>query len=132
MSLNFDLTKVADVFITDPQDSTKMHPIANALIWATIAVDIGEITEANAAEFYWRIRFNQLIYGGAELNFSTGDGLYLTEADVRNHIGLKTNVFPNKTRKQFLARFDQVTLPPLKQAKSAHDTYLDRIAAEKE
>ncbi len=71
----------------------RLHWTTNALIWAAMVTQLTGITEANAAE--WTRRLD--LWEHAMHSFLLGDGgkpVYLTEADVRRHIGLHTNVFP--------------------------------------
>ena len=100
MSLDWDVSKVADdVRLTqDPETGDAvMNPVTNAIIWATIAVGIGEITEKNAREFYTRLHAWELSLG-AYLTMADDDGkrrdYLITPEDIRAHIGLRTNVFP--------------------------------------
>lgn len=115
MSLNYDLSKIKDydaVCWTEAKEDaawspTKkgdkvMNPITNALIWVTMQIGIGEITEENAVEFYSRIHFSEKLFG---TNLSNGgEPYFLTFEDVRRHIGLKTNVFPKETDAKWGAR----------------------------
>jgi len=64
-----------------------------SLIFSCIPVGIGEITEANHEEWYSRYRQWYIANGW--------DDPYLTLADVRNGIGLSTNVFPKETDAKF-------------------------------
>jgi hypothetical protein len=51
MSLNWNIEKIHERLIVDG----KMDSVTEALIWATMAVDIGDITEKNWKEFYFRV-----------------------------------------------------------------------------
>jgi hypothetical protein len=72
-----------------------MRPVSEAIIFRTMAVDMGEITEENAEEFYKRCKVFSAIHGeplvktDKEGNIVSFD---ITLEDVRNHIGLTTNV----------------------------------------
>jgi hypothetical protein len=84
-----------------------MNPITDVLIWITIAVDLGNITEKNVNEFYWRLRFREMFLNYKTLNVTNKKGKVIRNfnpslSDIRQHIGLQTNV-SNKTRAQFLA-----------------------------
>lgn len=76
MSLNWDATKAPrwDELDWDKKES---------LIFATMAVDMGEITTANVRDFYKRY----LMFVAA-----TGQSAYLTLEDVEKGVGLHTNV----------------------------------------
>jgi hypothetical protein len=87
MSLDYNLADVKDRDTSD-----EGWRVTQNVIFSTMFVDMGEITEANAAEFHARL---VMFYRVA------GDDLSVTPADVAAHIGLKTNVI-TKTRTQFL------------------------------
>ena len=67
----------------------KEWPITNAMIWATIAIDMGEITEKNYKKFYERLVVNQQL-NGAYLT-ANGEAYWMTLEDVKKRIGLYTN-----------------------------------------
>jgi len=105
MSLNWNLKAVKDsdsfCFITAFADGDGykrgdriFNPLTKSLIFVTMSLDIGEITEKNYVEFFQRLRlyedlFGQIIrFGGDQW-----DGPERTSLDdVRRHIGLTTNV----------------------------------------
>jgi hypothetical protein len=95
MSLNWDLTRIADhesvCWVPEYEGSTyrTLNDITEHLIWSTITVGMGEITDANWEEFFTRERMAWHVYGGIKV----------TPADVRAHIGLRTNVTPITTAK---------------------------------
>lgn len=118
MSLNFDLTAIPEANRTVIADHDKrnpfwtegskpehefeyrkgdtlMSPVTNALIWGTMFVDMGQITEENYEEFFARTALQEKL-SGAYLQESDGEGnhkpRYITLKDVRDHIGLRTNV----------------------------------------
>jgi hypothetical protein len=96
MSLNWDLTAIEDrlgtkeydALITSPFNKDELHPVTNALIWASMVVHLDGITESTAEEFYKRLALVQA-YDGP---FLAGGSIYITRQDVLDHIGLKTNV----------------------------------------
>jgi len=84
----------------------------HTLIWATLAVGLGTITEKNVDE--WRFRIAALDVVGANPFWRFADDVgvksihgiesYVPERDeIARFIGLETNAFPEKTRKQWLA-----------------------------
>ena len=92
MSLNYDLTGCNQDVI---KDGDKWQPFVQPIIFATMAVGIGEITEDNFLEFWQRLNVFELIH----------DLTPLTPLDhVVAMIGLRTNVFPTKTRAKWLKR----------------------------
>jgi hypothetical protein len=92
MSLNWNIEKCANW----KKLGTKQNwPVTNALIWATMAVQMGEITQRNFEEFYRRLNIIES-KNGTFLNRPGADGEYepyfITKADVVKRIGLRTNV----------------------------------------
>ena len=89
MSLNWNLSRMRNRDIATDADD-KLSPRTEAMIWATMAVGIGRITERNAEEFARRIALFETAHGALRSN---ADGpIYITLDEVRLHIGLSTNV----------------------------------------
>lgn len=119
MSLNYNLTSIKqfdklcykrDNAVPKEQWTDNhgwlMNPITNGIIWLTIAVEMGEITEQNVNEFYWRMKFIEKfqqykILITTRKDGKPGRGFNPSLNDIIRHIGLKTNV-STKTRGQFL------------------------------
>lgn len=119
MSLNWDVQKVADYqdlcFVEASEDrpmqgikkgDRALNPVTNALVWATMQIGIGEITEANYKEFFGRIEivqktFHPLLNRGEEPYF-------IKLATVKAHIGLSTNVFPKEPAAKWLNRMIEI------------------------
>lgn len=72
-----------------------MNPITNALIWGTLGIGMGRITEANYHEFWLRLLIDDSV-NGFRITEVDDDGTRksrsLTLEEVRDHIGLRTNV----------------------------------------
>ena len=97
MALNYNFSKVKDHEALHENQSEWGK--TDTLIWLTMAVGLGGITEKNYVEFYARIKFLEKLSGamahvGREEYFFTID-------DIKRRIGLETNV-SNTTRKQFV------------------------------
>jgi len=88
---NYDLTDVKDAF--DAEGNIK--PMTDNMIWFTLWVNMGEITEENAEEFFVRLQLNFHMTKLTEMK--------VTLQDVKDHIGLKTNV-PEKTWNEFIKK----------------------------
>ena len=85
MPLNYDLQNVEANYKDDA-----VWPITNALIWGTMSVAMGSITEKNWKEFYTRCHMIETIHGAW---LYAKDGVrHITPDDVKSHIGLHTNV----------------------------------------
>ena len=65
-----------------------LNPVINAIIWATIAVDMGRITEKNWKEFYRRMRMLDIVEGRPYFQ----EPYKLTPDLIKGMIGLHTNV----------------------------------------
>jgi hypothetical protein len=94
MSLDWNLDNIEDWESVCKEADGSLSPVTNALIWATLAVDMGEITDDNAIEFAWRCSFYELFAGPLLVEVKDDDFVPrpLTIEDVRAHIGLTTNV----------------------------------------
>ena len=109
MSLNWDITDIenykelcwldkedprvegiAPGIWTTNKDGQLLNPTTLSMIWATLYTGIGDVKESNVEEFYAR---------------ATLFGTYkITMQDVKDHIGLSTNVFPEETRTKWVKR----------------------------
>lgn len=83
MSLNFDLSQTA--LPRDDRGALLWTTATDPLIWYTMSVGMGSITDANAGEFYARLQILELLWGSRPEH-------RINAADVRQHIGLTTNV----------------------------------------
>lgn len=123
MSLNWNLTAVPEdvrltaALVDEPMYGVKagdkiMNPITHALIWSTMAVGIGELTEETEREFFERLELLRKLglYGDITLwkgDVETGgwETRGITFEEVQAHRGLSTNVFPLETRASFVKRW---------------------------
>lgn len=109
MSLNWKIDKIKDYKTKcwikySPGGKEQLNPVTEVLIWACMAVDLTGITEQNCIEFYTRLSVYEDTFG-AFLHSVEGEGdkpvkQPITLQDVRDHIGLSTNV-SNKSRAFF-------------------------------
>lgn len=103
MSLDYNISNIEDKDTVCWDGNGTMKLMTSHLIWATMFVEIGEIKEDNAGEFYARL---SLLYGiGEAITHVRGDGedVLASAEDIVAHIGLKTNV-TTRTRRQWLGR----------------------------
>jgi hypothetical protein len=112
MSLDWQIGDIKDWKAVCKQQDGTLSPITHGLIWMTMLVDLGGITEKNFEEWLWRLEF----YHRIEEDFQ-GDYDVLVEDDVgkrwvskpftaediRRHIGLRTNVL-DTTRAAFVKK----------------------------
>ena len=111
MALSYDFTNIKDykqtVWIpTDEKDDdgeplVRMNPVTHALIFGTISVGLGSITDKNIDEFVGRFRIIEKVHGA--MVTKRGEDYFITDEEFIAHIGLVTNV-SNETRTQWARR----------------------------
>lgn len=109
MSLSYDLTAIDRRFWHADEATEEVKEVTNTMIWATIAVDMGAITEKNWEEFAERLEAYQQLRGALMQRWD-GSAIAdrpLTAEEVRERIGLKTNV-TTTTKRQFQAKLDRL------------------------
>ena len=110
MALHWNLSKIKDnetVCFYEKDGARAMKGVTETLIWATMIVGLPDITEKNAEEFYFRIRFYERTQGALRTRFSA-DGeditpVFVSADEVRKHIGLGTNA-SRETRPAWIKR----------------------------
>jgi hypothetical protein len=113
MSLNWKLPPEADTaeklglpwLWSDPTPSlpSDLHPYVKGIVFATMAVGIGHITEANWRTFYARLHMHESVHGGMRFS-GEGKRVLYTADDVRKFVGLRTNV-SNEADTKWAKRF---------------------------
>ena len=101
MSLNWNIENIENHKQVCFLEDGKMNPVTNALIWSTISVGLGSITDKNVDEFSARFRVIEKIHGPFVMK--DGKDYYLTDEEIAAHIGLYCNV-SNETRAQWASR----------------------------
>lgn len=101
MSLDFRLSDIEDYENVCWLDEDQMNPVTKALIFATMAVGLSGITEANAEEFFGRLRVVESTQGTYLVG--AAPSRFITPEMVRQHIGLATNV-SDESRSQWVKR----------------------------
>jgi len=80
----------------DTDEVFVMRGVTNTLIWMMMALGLkGSITKKNVDEAVLQVAIQQRVHG-AMLQSGAEEGwepVYITEADVRAHVGLRTNAF---------------------------------------
>lgn len=116
MALHWNLEKIADhdkLWLPAPTESDKdgciLSGVTEALIWASMSVDLGSITEQNIPEWIWRLAFLQEISKADFLLEKTAEdkppkSRNFTVEEVKRHIGLTTNVI-TESRAKFVRRW---------------------------
>ena len=95
MSLDYNLTKTS--LPRDADGQIQWTTATEYLIFATMSTGIGDLSEKNAPEFFARLQIIQ------DMDRVIPAGR-VTAADIKQHIGMTTNVFPKLTRAQWLKR----------------------------
>ena len=109
MSLDYQLGEIAnfkEVCYEGEPGKRKMSGVTHAIIFTTMAVDIGHITEKNYIEFHTRAKFVAALHGSALYEADEHGGYEerdFTLEEIKAHIGLGTNV-ADKTRAYFVKR----------------------------
>jgi hypothetical protein len=106
MALTFDFSKAIDAGRVSKEDLTYIDgegredwtAEVNSMVFQMMFVGMHEITEDNAKEVWRRVDLNQRINGA--LWKRGGEDVFLTKADIKRFIGLKTNV-GNETKQKF-------------------------------
>lgn len=109
MSLNVDASRVTDsetVCYRGEGEAREWNPLTTLIAFTTMSVDIGEITAENAEEFYCRACLLNDIYASASIERPQE----ITLAEIKAHIGLRTNVI-TLTRAKWLAKVSKVVIP---------------------
>lgn len=99
MALNWNIDQIKD-FKTVCYRDGQMRSLTDQLIWATMLVDLNEITDKNIDDWLARMHICSRVYGtaGAEDVYE-----HITREQLESHIGLRTNA-SKKTFKQFMKK----------------------------
>jgi hypothetical protein len=113
MSLDWNISEIKDHETMCFEDrihagrkKSCLSAVTESIIWYTIGVGLGEITEKNIEEWMFRMKCIDLTIG-ALLTVCEDDGpkyVAISEDTVRKHIGLKTNV-TNESRSKWWKKF---------------------------
>ena len=117
MSLDFDVSKIEnyeELTTYETKDGKKIwHPVTSSIIHMCMGIGIGGITKKNWKQFYIRVSMWEKIHGPMLIRgeFEPGDKANnLTPEEIKAHIGLTTNVYPDRTDAQFRKQlFDSFT-----------------------
>jgi hypothetical protein len=94
MSLNYYYSDVANADKVMFDENDYMYSDTQSIIFATMSVGLGELTEKNWTEFYARMHIVEKLGGYG----------HISPQRLREHIGLRTNVH-NETRAQWMKRW---------------------------
>jgi hypothetical protein len=96
MSLNWNIKSVKDCKTTcyiGNEDDRTLNPTTETLIWATMIVGIGDLSQKNAEEFWFRLAIYEKLHGGLRRKWEglNVEPVFFTAKDVQDHVGLHTN-----------------------------------------
>lgn len=110
MALNYELGSIKNYkFVCyigeEGSDERRMNPVTETLIFGTMAVGLGGITDKNVDEFAARFRVMEKIHGAFlyKFNEDVREDWFLSDEDFIAHIGLACNV-TNETRAKWASR----------------------------
>ena len=83
----------------DGQSLIRLHPTTEALIFSTMTIMIGEITEKNWKDVLLRLRMYESTFEALRLQGEEREPVFFTAEEVKAHIGLKVNVKTESTAK---------------------------------
>jgi len=103
MSLDYQLTEIKNwetlcVRKNEGGEGARLNPKTNALVWASMLIDLGSITPANVDEWEFRLRCLYRIDLGPTAREDTP-----VREDIEQHIGLRMNVI-DESRAYFMKR----------------------------
>ncbi len=99
MALHWNMTKVHDC--EKLHESDMEWAITESVIWSTIVVDLGSITEDNLDEWEWRLAVWQNLHGA--FMRSGGEEYYIVRKHIERRVGLSVNVVDIK-RSNFIKK----------------------------
>ena len=102
------------------------HPVTEAIVWRTMSVGLGTVTEDNVHEFYARSMLFDRITLTTPL-WIEGKDTHITMKMLRDHIGLSTNV-PDETRKKWIARIMDYEFRSVEGMAKREDKELETVA----
>lgn len=93
MSLNWSVFDIEnhEIVTAHPGDDKKWNPVTEALVWLSMGCGFNKITEENLRDVQNRVSIYQQVFG-PYLGYLKTPDVYITDEDVRLHVGLSTNV----------------------------------------
>lgn len=96
----------------DGDPRVRLEPITDCLIWGTMCVEIGKITEKNFEEFHRRLEEAHEVGIAPSINYFDDETQEWrtripTLEEVRLHIGLSTNVYTGRGKNPGIRAFNK-------------------------
>lgn len=111
MALHWNITDCKNMEALQVEE-TGEWAVTNALIWGTLAVDMGQITNKNIGEFYARVKVWELVSGALVQRLNQKEDTYadyfLSFGDIEKRIGLSTNVSNIHRTSAWFERIDRI------------------------
>jgi hypothetical protein len=144
MSLNWSIDKIHDykelcwrpalddqgnpILDEDGDPQVRLEPITDCLIWGTMCVEIGKITEQNADEFHRRLEEADEVGIAPSINFfneatQKWDRRIPTLEEVKAHIGLSTNVYTGRSKNPGIRAFNKRIKRARKELDKANEVF---------
>lgn len=102
-----------ELLAADPKAEVHRNPITEALVWGLFEIGIGHITEKNADDVWFRLTAHDLLYGDRISYFDEKEQVFkkrhVTLDEVKEHIGLRTNVSSLTANEWKAALFRRIT-----------------------
>ena len=101
MGLSFDLSNITDwktlCYTKDEDGDSVLAGMTDRIIWESMFIGMGTITEENYHRWYARSRLSDCL-----LSPLMSHPITITLSDVKAHIGLKTNVYEGETDRKYV------------------------------
>lgn len=113
MALTADYTRIKE-YEKIVYENGELKPRVEALVFVTMFVGMGELSEKNFDEFLDRITLWEKV-NGSFLKHSNEEGITpvpFTQENLKPYVGLRTNA-STKTRKRFLLELGDIALEKL-------------------
>jgi len=111
-----------DVNYAKTRGEEYLHPVTDALIWATMTIGLNEITEKNIDEWASRLALAYSVNWISPMTVYNGtdwEARPLTRADLDRHIGLSTNATYESSTAWRKRVVEQMTSEGLRESKRA-------------
>lgn len=113
MGLRYDYTKCDKLEFINSSEVEKSK--TEVIIWASLIINIDKITKKNYKDYYNRINIYEKLVHTCLLDNNNNE-YYLTLQDIKNRIGLKTNV-TNKSDSAFMKHMIKLCKQNIKEEK---------------
>lgn len=114
MPLNASYAEIPDWKNVCYNEDGSLSAITEVLVMKTMMVDIGHVTPTNLDEFVFRVLMIEKVFGGSIVEWRGEPAKpverSLTIDEIRSHVGLRTNVYTEKSRAKWLTSFKRMVV----------------------